>query len=42
MILASFLGGSPGARHPGRIVPYVLLMTAFQIGDPVALVIAME
>lgn len=33
---AAFGSDDPGAIHPGRVVPNVLLVTALELGDPVA------
>jgi hypothetical protein len=40
--LSAFGSDNPGTRLPGRIVPDVLGMTAFEVGDPVLVVILVK
>lgn len=39
---ATFFGYNPGPVLPGRIVPHVLRVAAFQVGDPVVFLVGVE
>jgi len=39
---AALFGLNPGAVLPGRIVPHVASVAAFQVGDPVTLLVLMK